>query len=287
MMAHVAQAGEQRGRVVLRLMSSTPSPLALEAAVRVARAFQSEIESLFVEDRQLFDICEYAFAQEVSITGREKRQLSSVGLAAEMHRIANAMHNRVEAIARLAEVPARSRNVRDEPIHALVRACAECGPWNVIALAEPIGALGSETLARVLDEVPDATGVLVVGPRSRRLEGPIVAVVEDEAHLAPMLQAAQRLRTTDNDSIILLLAVDDPSDLEWAEGQARLVAADRRDVRLVIAPAHRGEPAAMAECLRRQLPGFVIAMFGGLLVPRGQDLRALAAALEAPMLLVR
>ncbi len=287
MMAHVAQAGEQRGRVVLRLTGGTPSPLALEAAVRVARAFQSEIESLFVEDRQLFDACEYAFAQEVCITGRERRPMSREGLAAEMHRIANAVHNRVETIARLAEVPARARSVRDEPVRALARACAECGPWNVIALAEPIGTFASDALARVLDEVPDATGVLVVGPRTRRLDGPIVAVVEDEEHLVPLMQAAERLRTAETEGIVLLLAMDEPEDLKWAEGQARLIAAERKDVRLVLAPAPRGEPAALAEILRRQLPGFAIAKFGGLLVPRGQDLRALAAALEAPLLLVR
>ena len=50
MIAHVAQTGEDRGRVVLQLGSAHPSAIALEAAVRVARAFQSEIESLFVED---------------------------------------------------------------------------------------------------------------------------------------------------------------------------------------------------------------------------------------------
>ena len=53
MIAHVAQAGEDRGRVVLHLQSGHPSAIALEAAVRIARAFQSEIESLFVEDEQL------------------------------------------------------------------------------------------------------------------------------------------------------------------------------------------------------------------------------------------
>ena len=55
MIAHVAQAGEDRGRVVLHLRSANPSAIALEAAVRIARAFQSEIESLFVQDEQLMD----------------------------------------------------------------------------------------------------------------------------------------------------------------------------------------------------------------------------------------
>ena len=36
--------------------------------MRIARAFQSEIESLFVEDEQLFDCAAYGFVREVSLT---------------------------------------------------------------------------------------------------------------------------------------------------------------------------------------------------------------------------
>ena len=49
------------------------SAIALEAAVRVARAFRSEIESLFVEDEQLFDCASYGFVREVSLSGRASR----------------------------------------------------------------------------------------------------------------------------------------------------------------------------------------------------------------------
>ena len=76
MIAHVAQTGENRGRVVLQLGSAHPSIIALEAAVRIARAFQSEIESVFVEDEQLFDCAAYDFVREVSLTGRHSRAVS-------------------------------------------------------------------------------------------------------------------------------------------------------------------------------------------------------------------
>ena len=58
MIAHVAQTGEDRGRVVLQLRSGRPSAIALQAAVRVAQAFNSEIESLFVQDQQLLDLAQ-------------------------------------------------------------------------------------------------------------------------------------------------------------------------------------------------------------------------------------
>ena len=59
--------------MVLHLRSGRPSTVALEAALRVARAFGSEIESLFVEDEQLFDCAAYGFAREVSLSGRQSR----------------------------------------------------------------------------------------------------------------------------------------------------------------------------------------------------------------------
>jgi len=67
MIAHVAESGEDRGRVVLHLRSGNPHVIAVEAALRVARAFGSDLESLFVEDEQLFDCAAYGFAREVSL----------------------------------------------------------------------------------------------------------------------------------------------------------------------------------------------------------------------------
>src|SRR5690349_23094669 len=77
MIAHVAETGENQGRVVLQLGSVHPSAIALEAAVRIAQAFQSEIESVFVEDEQLFDCAAYNFVREVSLSGRHSRAVSA------------------------------------------------------------------------------------------------------------------------------------------------------------------------------------------------------------------
>ena len=49
---------------------------------------------------------------------------------------------RSRLLARRGEVPLRSRVMRDEPLRALSIACAESGPWNVVALAEPFDGSG-------------------------------------------------------------------------------------------------------------------------------------------------
>ena len=97
MILHVAEAGEQRGRVVLQLTSNEPNPVALQAALRIAQAFRSEIESLFVEDHQLVALASFPFAREVSLSGRRTRALSPESMAREMHLMAQAISRRVRA----------------------------------------------------------------------------------------------------------------------------------------------------------------------------------------------
>jgi len=287
MIAHVAEKGEDRGRVVLHLRSGRPSVIALEAAVRVARAFGSEIESLFVEDEQLFDCAAYGFVREVSLSGRESRALSPDAVMRDLHFAAQGARRQIEALARKAEVPLRCRVVRDEPLRALTVACAETGPWNLVALGEPFTAGNGAMLKQLLAEVAGSTGLITVGPKAQRVTGPVVVAVEDTAHLPDMLRTAERLAALDGAEIVLLLIAPDEEGLAQMDGEARLVIEAREGVRIQSAAVAHGAPAVIAETLRQLRSGIVICRFGGLVVPDEGDLRPLASALECPLLLVR
>ncbi len=287
MIAHVAETGENHGRVVLQMGSARPSAVALEAAVRIARAFQSEIESIFVEDRQLFDCAGYAFVREVSLTGRQSRAVSAAEMTRDLRLAAQAARRQLEALARRAEVPLRSRVVRDEPLRALSIACAESGPWNVVALAEPFAGSNAHLLKQLLLEISGATGLVVVGPKARRVTGPAVIAVEDVERMPGLLKAAERLAAVDGSMITALLVAADEDRLAQMEGQARLLVRAREDVRIESAAAARGMSGVVAEALRRLKGGIVICEFGGLVVPDEGDLKPLASVLECPLFLVR
>jgi hypothetical protein len=287
MIAHVAQSGEDRGRVVIQIRSRHPSAIAMQAAVRIARAFGSDLESLFVEDEQLFDCAAYGFAREISLSGRESRALSLDTMMRDLHLAAQGTRRQLEALARAAEVPLRCRVVRDEPLRALTIACAEVGPWNVVTLGEPFGSDHGAVLKQLLAEVSGTTGIVTVGPRARRVSGPVIVAVEDVAELPDMLRTAERLAAVDGADVVLLLVSDRQDELARMEGGARLVVEGREGVRIELATVARGASAAMAETLRRLEGGMVICQFGGLVVPDEGDLRPLAAALECPLFLVR
>jgi hypothetical protein len=287
MIAHVAQSGEDRGRVVIQIRSRHPSALAMQAAVQIARAFGSDLESLFVEDEQLFDCAAYGFVREVSLSGRESRVLSLDTVIRDLHLAAQGTRRELEALTRKAQVPLRCRVVRDEPLRALTIACAEVGPWNVVALGEPFAAGTSAMLKQMLAEVSGTTGIVTVGPRAQRVSGPVIVAVEETAELPDMLRTAERVAAVDEAQVILLLVAGSQDELEQMDGEARLVVEDREGVRIEWGAVARGATAAIAETLRRLRGGMVICRFGGLVVPDEGDLSPLAAALECPLFLVR
>lgn len=287
MIAHVAEAAEARGRVVLQLRTANPNAVAIEAALRVAQAFQSGIETLFVEDTQLFDLASFPFAREISLTGRRSRSISSSEIEQEFRLAFASLQRRIEALAKAAEVPIRQRVVRDDPVAALATTCAESGPWNVVALAEPFGAMSSESLRLLLEAVADATGLVLVGPKARRTTGPVIVAVEDIDRLPSMIRAAERIAAVTGSSIVIVPVDDDEERIRWKEAQARLLLKERLDAQVITAASARGAAEVVAETLRRLEGGFVISQFGGLVVPAEGGLRALAAALECPILVVR
>jgi hypothetical protein len=287
MIMHVAEAGEQRGRVVLHLKSGQPNAVALAAAFRIAQAFRSELESLFVEDRELLELAGFPFAREISLSGRRSRSLSRDEMARELRLMSVAISRQVELRARAADVPMRRRIVCDDPVAALASACAENGPWNVVAFADPFVPGDGHALRHIFDSVTATTGLVVVGPQAKRSEGPVVAVIEDMGHLEPMVRSAMRLLREEGEVITLLLIADDEYKGHWMEAQARLVLGDTPAIRIRLGADTRGSGAVIAEDLRRLAPGFVIAHFGGVLIPKEGDLKHLAVALECPLFLMR
>ena len=167
MIAHVAQTGEDRGRVVLQLGSAHPSTVALEAAVRVARAFQSEIESLFVEDEQLFDCAAYSFVREVSLRGgpapgdveRQHDARSAPGGpgGAAAAGGVGATRRGADALARRARRAAAG----------LVDRLRRDGPVERGGAGRAFSGGNCSALKQLLVEIPGMTGLVMVGPKAR------------------------------------------------------------------------------------------------------------------------
>lgn len=286
---HVAAAGENRGRVVLRVRSGRPHPIAVDIALRIAHAYQARLESLFVEEPQLVDSAGHTFVNEISISGKNVRSLEVCDVEAILDYEARQARQFIEARAAAASVPFQLRVIRDEALRALSVACAESGPWNIIVLADPLSASDQQVLAHMLGEIADATAVVAVGPRASRSNGPVLVVVESADRLEAMLRLADRLAGEGDERVeIKVLPVAEASDVgHEIEGQVRLALGDDHGVAIAMALSTLGAPEVAIEAVRRATPGLVVAQVGGSIVGADSDMRMLAQALECPIILVR
>lgn len=293
MIAHVAQADEQRGRVVLWLGASDETQdTAVDAALRLAQAFESEIESVFIEDRQLFDLAALPFAREIPLSGRGSRAMTTDALTRDIQVHASALQRRVLLRARAADVKAQARVVRAEPVRALAEVCAENGPWNVVTVGAPVrngtgtGHMGAG-LAELFHAVHGTTGIVVAGPKAQRTSGPVIAVVEELERVVPMMRAAERIATATGGDARLWLLEQDQARQDWIEGQIRLVLGATPGLKLEVVDMSVHTPQSVAAMMRRAGAGFVIARFGGMLALREQDVAPFAELLDGPLFLVR
>ena len=287
MIAHVAEAGEDRGRVVVRLGAYAPSnPAALAAAVHVASAFQSEIEGLFIEDPLVFSAAARPYVRALSLSGEQRSDLSAQSLEFDTGHFTVAVQRELAALAKAHRVEFSARVVRDDVIGALATACAERGPWNIIVFAESIlddhrAGLVGDTATHVLG----TTGLVAAGRSAVWHNGPIVIALEESDRLSGMVRAAQRLAAVAGDTILIQPVADDEIAFDWLEGEIRLMLGDNPGVKVGTRPHHFGSSAVWLATLAAHRPRIILARHGGMIMPAGA-IREPLAGLGCPVFLV-
>lgn len=307
MIAHVAEASEGSGRVLFWLEpKALTSPSAIDGATRLAAAFGSEIETLVIDDGAI------TRARQISVsrltgstssgsssepTGQSDNIVEanivigargrSIGEADRAMSLLGERQRRViETRASALGVPVHHTITAGDAIDQLTGLCLMAGPWNVIALSHEPTAETAATVSSIMANVSGATGVVIAGRGPTRQAGPIAVVAEDCVRLPSMIRAAERLRTP-GCSIHLFLAAETASDLCELEAGARLAATDFDHLIFEASSPTLAIQGTLDEALRRLEPGYVIARFGGTLLPGAKALMRTIALTAAPFLLVR
>ena len=252
MIAHVARSGEDRGRVVLQLGSGQPERVS-------ARGRRPRRPRLPVRDREpVRRGCAALRLRRLHLRARgladraaSAGAMSPAGMTRDLRLAAQAARRQLEALARRAEVPLRSRVVRDEPLRALAIACAEIGALERGGAGRAVHRRQRQPLKQLLIEICRRHRAHPGGAEGAPRARPIVVAVEDSERLPALLRAAGRLATVDGADIVLLLIATDEERLARMDGEARLVVDAREDVRIAHAEVARGEAAVIAEALRR------------------------------------
>jgi hypothetical protein len=281
MMAHVAAASELSGRVVLWLDPEVRcTPAIIEAPVRLAAAYEAEIETIIV-GRGAGD----SNGVPVRLIG----QHAETSVPVVEHRfelLAQRCRRVVEKAGSAHGVKVRHAFSSGDAVDRIAEMCLARGPWNIVALVRMPAVGGHSVIGSLLANVSGATGFLLSGEHPVPKSAPIVVIVEDADRLPSMLRAAERL-SGGQSAVHVVIGAETTAEHAELEEQVRLLTSDMNDLIFNIAGPTLGIPGALTEAVARIKPGFVVARFGGAALSDGRELSRASAATRAPILLVR
>lgn len=283
MIAHVAAAYEDSGRVVLWLdPESKCSPELLDAPVRLAAAFDADIETIIV-DQEPDDRGGVPVRRVRSIAGASEQ---AIVISRRFQLLAERCRRLTESVGAVHRVNIRHLNAHGDAIDRISEMCAANGPWNIVALARMPALGGHSVIGSLLANVSGATAFLLCGDKPADEIARVVVIVEDEERLPSMLRAAERLSGASG-VICIVIGAETSAEHAEIEAQARLMAGSADRVVFETAGPTFGVPGALTETIMRLKPSFVVARFGGSALADGRELARASAATRAPILLVR
>ena len=287
MMAHVAEASEESGRVLFWLdPNAIAEPAAIDGASRLAAAFNSELETLVVNDSAIPRALALSVSRVVDVTSGIGDQLLAQDTGRILDLIGERQRREIEKYAGKFGVPCHHTITAGEAIDQLTGLCLMSGPWNVVALAQAPTPATAATISAIMANVSGATAVVVAGRCPVRTSGPVAVVGEDCERLPSMLRAAMRLKQRGT-KVHLFLGSDTFAGLRDLEAQARMLTAGWDDLVFETSGPTFGLEGTFDERLRSLAPSYVIARFGGHLLPSPKALPRTVSLAGAPFLLVR
>lgn len=285
MIAHVAEAAELSGRLVLWLDPEADYPVArLEAPVRLAAAYGAEIETVVIADGG----GELTGDLPLRLIGPSgaTREKESPGFDRRFELLVTRCQRAVDSVGAAHGVRVRHTIAAGDAVDRISEMCLDRGPWNIVALARlPVS--GSDTvISTLLANVSGATGFLLCGPQ-RTKQSRVVIVVEDAERLASMLRAAERL-SAPKAPVHVVIGAETAESYAEIEAQSRLLAPEI-PVPVVFEDAGPtlGVPEALTEFVARLRPSLIIAVFGGSAIAGSRELSRASVVARAPILLVR
>jgi hypothetical protein len=283
--AHVAEASELSGRVVLWLDPEADYPARrLEAPVRLAAAYGAEIETIVIADAS-GDLTADVPTRLIGPSGVMGAR-DFPGYDRRLELLVTRCRRAVDDVGAAHGVKVNHSLAAGDAVDRISEMCVERGPWNIVALAR-LPASGSDTvIGSLLANVSGATGFLLCGEQ-RSKEARVVVVVEDAERLTSMLRAAERL-SGPRGPVHIVIGADTEEAYAEVEAQSRLLASEFH-VPVVfeeIGPTF-GVPEALTEHVARLRPSLVIAVFGGSAFADGRELSRASVVARAPILLVR
>lgn len=207
-------------RILVALDASPHSEAALDAAIRLARVFETQIEGLFVENETLLRAAQLPFSKEVRSYTAPPKQLSDRRMERQLQYQAEYAEHTLQRMAEQADVPYDFRTARGDVTRELLRAAPKVdllvlGKTSTTSSRRRLGST-SQTL---LSEAPSPVLVLRKAIPARQ---PILLYFDgsDAAHAA-MNFAVRLARRTETNPLQILTPPEDTDDATGFRNEIR------------------------------------------------------------------
>jgi nucleotide-binding universal stress UspA family protein len=267
-------------RILVALDASPHSRAALDAAVRLAAAFEAEVEGLFVEDETLLRASQLPFAEEVRSYTVPPKRLSDDRMQRQLRHQAKYAEHALRQTAEREEVPYDFRTVQGDVTRELLRAAAEV---DLLVL----GKTSTESSRRRLGStcrtlLADASSPVLVLRRPVPPQKPLLLYYDGSVPAEAALALATRLvRHGSAPTLDVLLPAHDEAEADRLDEQVRA----RPDVPLRVHRLTRAEGRRLSAFARKD---------GGLVIlpsccPSLEDtsLKQFLYEMDRPLLVVR
>lgn len=210
-------AGERATEHILVALDASPqSQLILRAAARLAATMQAELHGLFVEDSNLFRLCNGPFCREIGMRTATVRQLESHTMERQLRVLAAEMRRSLARVAGEAQVRWSFQVARGAVEHELLTAAEHA---LLLSLGRT-GWLAGKRLGSTTQAIVQRTlrPLLILGQHDR-LTHPLTVLYNGSASADRALALATRLAQRNSQLLHVLMA---GSETEAAVWQARL-----------------------------------------------------------------
>lgn len=210
-------AGERATEHILVALDASPqSQLILRAAARLAATMQAELHGLFVEDSNLFRLCNGPFCREIGMRTATVRQLESHTMERQLRVLAAEMRRSLARVAGEAQVRWSFQVARGAVEHELLTAAEHA---LLLSLGRT-GWLAGKRLGSTTQAIVQRTlrPLLILGQHDR-LTHPLTVLYNGSASADRALALATRLTQRNSQLLHVLMA---GSETEAAVWQARL-----------------------------------------------------------------
>lgn len=211
-------------RILVALDASPHSQVALRAAARVAAALQAELQGLFVEDANLFHLCNSPFCREVGLRTAVVRQLESHTVERQLRVLAAEMRRALARVAGEAQVRWSFQVARGAVEQELLAAAEHAAVLSLGRAGWLAGAqLGSTTRTLVQRTMRP---LLILGNRDG-LTHPLTVLYNGSASADRALTLAVRLAQQNSHTLAVLLVGPETELSGWQEQLRALLQAQQ------------------------------------------------------------